>query len=187
MKKRVLNCLGSIVLAVLMLSCVVVDAFAQLPANPWNNQPSQSSSNNQNILPTDPWSRSRPDEDYVSWRTSGNHGEGLDYKGHATTFGTAMGQEMIAPEVNLHNMEVMLNHLRSLGYQIPADYNQKIRNMPESVRTKILNALDDTYHPGDNNPFSRSVAGTLDWAEGETGLSVNNLLMNSIDLLKRDQ
>lgn len=191
-------------------------AFAQLPSNPWAAQPtsntavtagaSTSSSESvasaaqrlnapmapsadsraadySDILPVDPWARARDYSGTTSWRGSAQHGK-LDYTGEATTWGTAYGQEMIAPEVNRHNMVVMTQHFRDLGYKIPADYDEKIMNMPQAYGKILRNAYDDIGHG--SSPLDTMFAGMLDAFEDGTGLDVENLLFNSIDLLSTD-
>ena len=73
-------------------------------------------------------SRAGPGSD---WRGSGKFGR-LNYTGDVTTYGTAYGQEMLAPEVNQHNMNVMLQHLRELGYKIPESYDNKFGSFLEN-------------------------------------------------------
>lgn len=191
-------------------------AAAQLPSNPWApqpvsneavaagassstsesvasaaqrqnranaQQPSTMAADYSNILPVDPWARARDYSGTTSWRGSAQHGK-LDYTGEATTWGTAYGQEMIAPEVNRHNMVVMTRHFRDLGYKIPADYDQKIMDMPQAYGRILRNAYDDIGHG--SSPMDTMFAGMLDAFEAGTGLDVENLLFNSIDLLSTD-
>ena len=101
-------------------SCLLTaaSAFAQLPSNPWEIKPNEgymgdnvadtdvthapvydNTANGGEILPVDPWARARDKSGIKTWRGSGQHGK-LNYIGEATTYGNAMGQEMIAPEVN---------------------------------------------------------------------------------------
>lgn len=190
--------------------------MAQLPSNPWAPQPvsneavaagaTTSTSESvasaaqrrstakavpanargadySNILPVDPWARARDYSGTTSWRGSAQHGK-LDYTGEATTWGTAYGQEMIAPEVNRHNMVVMTQHFRDLGYKIPADYDQKIMDMPQAYGRILRNAYNDIGHG--SSPMDTMFAGMLDAFEAGTGLDVENLLFNSIDLLSTD-
>ena len=135
------------------------------------------------ILPVDPWARARDKSGVKTWRGSGQHGK-LNYIGEATTYGTAMGQEMIAPEVNRHNMLVMTQHLRDLGYDIPADYDEKIKNLPQSYAKHLREAYDGLGHQ--NNPFDTMFSGFIDVVEDQTGLDMENILFNSIDLLSTD-
>ena len=147
MKKYALLSIG----AALMFSAA--PAWAQLPSNPWEINPNdgymgdnvanteiteapvyENTAHGSEILPVDPWARARDKSGVKTWRGSGQHGK-LNYIGEATTYGTAMGQEMIAPEVNRHNMLVMTQHLRDLGYDIPADYDEKIKNLLSKVNS----------------------------------------------------
>lgn len=118
-----------------------------------------------------------------SWRGSGRFGQ-LDYTGEVTTYGTAYGQEMLAPEVNNHNMNVMLQHLRDLGYKIPDSYDNKFQNFTQNYADDLRNAYNGLGHQ--NNPFDTMFSGFLDIVEDQSGLDMENLLFNSIDLMSRD-
>jgi len=181
---------------------------AQLPANPWTPQPPSpndgyfgdnigngtggditdapvyaNNSGGGEILPVDPWARARDRSGVRTWRGSGQHGK-LNYIGEATTYSTAMGQEMIAPEVNRHNMITMLDHLRRLGYKIPASYDEKIKNLPQEYTGYLRQSISDVNSAGD--PFSESFVGMLNSVENATGLEFNNILFNSLNLLGTD-
>ncbi len=138
---------------------------------------------NSDILPVDPWARARDRSGIKTWRGSGQHGK-LNYIGEATTFGENYGQEMIAPEVNRHNMIVLTQHLRNLGYKIPESYDQNIRDLPQNYARQLRAAYNSIGHG--NNPFDTVFAGFLDSFEEASGLDVENLLFNSIDLLSID-
>ena len=196
--------------------CVVTGALllsfnaeAQLPVNPWQVQgpnPNNgymgenigngtngaditdapiysSNSSGGEITPVDPWARARDRSGVRTWRGSGQHGK-LNYIGEATTYDTAMGQEMIAPEVNRHNMVVMLDHLRKMGYKIPESYNQKVQNMPETYRVNLQEHIVDVEAATD--PFSQSFVSMLNSIENHTGLDLNNILFNTLDILGTD-
>ena len=117
------------------------------------------------------------------WRGSGQHGK-LDYTGEVTTYGTAFGQEMLAPEVNNHNMKVMLQHLRDLGYKIPETYDDRFGNFLQDYAGDLRKAYSGLGHQ--NNPFDTMFSGFLDVVEDQSGLDMENLLFNSIDLISRD-
>ncbi len=138
---------------------------------------------NSDILPVDPWARARDRSGIKTWRGSGQHGK-LNYIGEATTYGENYGQEMIAPEVNRHNMIVLTQHLRNLGYKIPESYDQNIRDLPQNYARQLRAAYNSIGHG--NNPFDTVFAGFLDSFEEASGLDVENLLFNSIDLLSID-
>jgi hypothetical protein len=183
--------------------------YAQLPANPWvvqEAQPNdgymgddvgngtnggdvitapvyQSNSSGGEILPVDPWARARDRSGVRTWRGSGQHGK-LNYIGEATTYTTAYGQEMIAPEVNRHNMIVMLEHLRKMGYKIPDSYDQNIKNMPKTYTQYLHQSISDVNAASD--PFSRSFVNMLQSVENATGLDFNNILFTSMDILGTD-
>ncbi len=181
-------------------------ASAQLPANPWDISPNDGTFDNVDyatstedavtqapiygngategeILPVDPWAKARDKSGIETWRGSGQHGR-LNYVGEATTFGDAQGQEMIAPEVNRHNMLVALEHLRKLGYKIPDSYDQKIRNLPNAYR----NILRENYAKvqSADDPFGRSFVHMMEGFEEGTGLDLENILFNSLDILGTD-
>lgn len=117
------------------------------------------------------------------WRGSGRYGK-LNYTGEVTTYGTAFGQEMLAPEVNNHNMKVMVQHLRDLGYKIPASYDDKFQNFTQDYARDLRKAYDGLGHQ--NNPFDTMFSGFLDVVEDQSGLDMENLLFNSIDLISKD-
>lgn len=177
-------------------------AMAQLPANPWEINPNdgykgdnvantdvtkapvyQDTLNGSEILPVDPWARARDRSGIQTWRGSGQHGK-LNYIGEATTFGEAQGQEMIAPEVNRHNMLVATQHLRNLGYKIPKSYDEKIKNLPKNYAKELRRAYDGLGHQ--HNPFDTMFSGFLDVVEDQSGLDMENILFNSIDVLSTD-
>lgn len=118
-----------------------------------------------------------------SWRGSGKFGN-LNYTGSVTTYGTAYGQEMLAPEVNSHNMKVMIQHLRDLGYKIPESYDNKFQNMLSDYAVDLRSAYDGLGHQ--NNPFDTMFSGILDFVEEESELDMENLLFNSIDLISQN-
>ena len=118
-----------------------------------------------------------------NWRGSGRYG-GLDYTGSVTTYGTAYGQEMIAPEVNTHNMNTMVQHLRNLGYKIPEKYNNGFQNLTKNYAKDLRKAYDGLGHQ--HNPFDTMFSGFLDVIEDQSGLDMENLLFNSVDLISRD-
>lgn len=118
-----------------------------------------------------------------AWRGSGQFGK-LNYTGEVTTYGTAFGQEMLAPEVNNHNMKVMLQHLRDLGYKIPESYDNRFGNFLQDYAGDLRKAYSGLGHQ--NNPFDTMFSGFLDVVEDQSGLDMENVLFNSIDLISRD-
>lgn len=179
-------------------------ALAQLPSNPWAPNPNDgyfgdnvantdvtqapiydNTANGGEILPVDPWARARDRSGIKTWRGSGQHGK-LNYIGEATTYTTAMGQEMIAPEVNRHNMIVMLEHLRNMGYQIPDSYDEKIKAMPSEYKATLQRSLDDVTDNAGDDPLSLMFTNVYSIMENYTGLDFNNMLMNTMDILGTD-
>ena len=98
-----------------------------------------------------------------------------------TTYGTAYGQEMLAPEVNTHNMNMMVQHLRNLGYKIPASYDNKFVNFTKEYAQDLRTAYDGLGKQG--NPFDTMFSGFLDVVEDQSGLDMENILFNSFDLM----
>ena len=183
------------------------NAWAQLPSNPFNTTPNDGvfeevrnggsysmeeaiteapiyeGVTDGKVLPVDPWARARDKSGVETWRGSGQHGK-LDYIGEATTYTDAQGQEMIAPEVNRHNMVVGLDHLRKLGYEIPEEYNEKIKNLPASYKRLLEENIGNVQ--GNDDPLSRSFVKMMDMFEDSTGLNLNNILFNSLKILGTD-
>ena len=180
-------------------------AFAQLPSNPWSPQPNdgyfgevankpapegvptipeyQGGQNNGEILPVDPWARSRDRSGVKTWRGSAQHGK-LNYVGEATTWDTDYGQERLAPEVNRHNMLVITDHLRKMGYKIPESYDKNIKDMPKNYRKILEDSYDDVYQA--NDPLSVTFTQIMEGVEQETGLDLENILFNTMDILSTD-
>ena len=202
--------ISSILSAAFAFNLCVATAYAQLPANPWIPQPPAPNDGyfgedigngtggdivdspiyNQgptkgDILPVDPWARARDRSGVRTWRGSGQHGK-LNYIGEATTYTTAMGQEMIAPEVNRHNMIVMLEHLRNMGYNIPDSYDQKIKEMPADYKETLQQSLQDVTSNAGDDPLSLMFSSVYNIMEDYTGLDFNNLLFNTMDILGTD-
>ena len=179
-------------------------AVAQLPANPWASNSKRvqvvnkninkhgfrdkgtikkDSSNNNAVIAVDPWANTKDTNNTQTWRGSGQFGR-LNYTGDATTYREAYGQEMIAPEVNRHNMLTFTQHLRNLGYKIPAGYDQKIKNFPQEYKRKLQEAYSSIGRQ--NNPLDTMFSGVLDVVEDGSGLDIENILFNTMDLLSTD-
>ncbi|MDO4184510.1 MAG: hypothetical protein Q4D11_04660 [Rhodospirillales bacterium] len=197
-----ISAIWTIVSAVLLATA----AQAQLPTNPFNTTPNDGVFNDVNVggtdkdsvvtapmysdgvtggevLPVDPWANARDRSGKNTWRGSGQHGR-LNYVGEATTFGDAQGQEMIAPEVNRHNMVVGLDHLRKLGYKIPEEYNETIKGAPAAYKRKLEQSMSAVSKSHD--PFSEGLMNMKDVFERGTGLDLNNILFNSLRILGTD-
>ena len=180
-------------------------ASAQLPSNPWAPHPNDgyfgdnvadtdptqapvynNTSSGGEILPVDPWARARDKSGVKTWRGSGQHGK-LNYIGEGTTYTDAKGQEMIAPEVNRHNMNIALQHLRKMGYKIPESYDEGIKNMPKNYAKKLRQAYDNLLQADvKDDPLGGIANGMMEGFERGTGIDIENLLFNSIDILSTD-
>ena len=90
----------------------------------------------------------------------------------------------MAPEVNNHNMNIMLKHLRDLGYKIPSSYDNKFQDFLQNYSQDLHDAYNGLGHQ--NNPFDTMFSGFLDVVEDQSGLDMENLLFNSIDLINQD-
>lgn len=135
-----------------------------------------------NGLPANPWQGSGQ-ANSGGRRQYYRQQQGLPvYTGQSTTWNTAMGQDSIAPEVNIHNMLSMTNHLRSLGYQIPPSFDNFIKTAPAKTKAKIMQALYEV-RKGGGDPLSNVLATAIKDAEKASGFSTENLLGNSLDLL----
>lgn len=192
----------SALLGILLISG---SAFAQLPTNPWAPNPNDgyfgdnvantditqapvydNTENGGEILPVDPWARARDKSGIKTWRGSGQHGK-LNYIGEATTYTDAKGQEMIAPEVNRHNMITALEHLRKMGYKIPDSYDAKIKTMPQDYAKKLRTAYDEVMQADvKDDPLRGMTNGMIEVFERGTGLDLENLMFNSLDVLGTD-
>lgn len=190
----------------LFLGCLSMTtvAFAQLSANPWvhpndgyfeevANQETPDittapvyadNSSGGEILPVDPWARTRDNSGVQTWRGSAQHGK-LNYIGEATSWdGTHGTEQELMPEVNRHNMLVFTDHLRKMGYKIPDSYDQNIRNMPQNYRRRLEGSIAELHTAKD--PLSDSFKLIMNSFEDGTGLDLNNILFNTMDILGTD-
>ncbi len=144
----------------------------------------QAWSENLGNLPADPWEEASPLQEQTEIRTRQTMGVPLpEFTGEKTTYNTAMGQEMIAPEVNITNMLLMTEHLRKLGYEIPPELDDVIRNAPSDLRDKIGESLNDLQNGDQSDPIRKGYNFIAKGLEQGTGLSIENLLMNSLKIL----
>ena len=81
-------------------------------------------------------------------------------------------------------MVVMLDHLRKMGYQIPESYNTKVQNMPAKYREQLQESVSNVQNA--NDPFSNVFVGLLNTIENSTGLSFDNILFNTVNILGTD-
>lgn len=90
-----------------------------------------------------------------------------EFTGEMTTWGTDYGTQ----------------HLRNMGYKIPDTFESRIKAAPSAVRKRIYKAMSDLERA--NDPFSKGTRFVLDQFEAETGLSYDNLIGNSLDLISK--
>lgn len=168
-----------------------------MPANPWAAVQSQPVNSNQEPTAVAKSSASAqtdianprltPQATQSSapsgWRGTGRFSQ-LGYTGEVTTYDKAQGQEMLAPEVNNHNMNAMIQHLRQLGYSIPSSYDDGFSNFLQDYTSELRNAYSGLGRQ--NNPFDTMFNSIIDAFENFTGLDVGNLMFNSIDLIQQD-
>lgn len=104
-----------------------------------------------------------------------------EFTGEMTTWGDDHGQKVNAPEVNMHNILSITEHLRRMGYKIPTSFEEKVKAAPEAVRDRIKKAMSDMAAADD--PFSKSAQFARETIEKETGMTFDNVIGNSLDLL----
>ena len=173
-------------LAVLGCLTMASAAFAQLPTNPWSPKPNDGyfeevankpaeegvptipeysgGQTNGEVLPVDPWAKSRDRSGVKTWRGSAQHGK-LNY-------------------VNRHNMLVLTDYLRKMGYKIPESYDQNIKDMPKNYKRILKQSYEDVYNA--NDPLSVTFTQIMDGVEQGTGLDLENILFNTMDILATD-
>lgn len=117
-----------------------------------------------------------------NWRGSGQFGK-LGYTGEVTTYGHAQGQQMLAPEVNNQNMNIMVQHLRNLGYKIPSSYDNGFSNFLQNYSADLRTAYSGLGRQ--HNPIDGMFSSIVGAFESFTGLDTGNLMFNSLDLIQR--
>lgn len=149
-------------------------SFAQLAANPWENKSAAQDKAGRVIYKSDP---SLPgNETLDSWQPPE-----LGYVGDKTIWTTDRGQDKIAPDANITNVLLMTQHLRNMGYQIPDGLDKVITTSPAWVRHQIVESMKMLQ--SSNNPVATASNGFAQIFESRTGLSLNNLIMNSIRII----
>ena len=106
-----------------------------------------------------------------------------EFTGELTTWGTDYGQRATAPEVNMHNILSLTRHLRAMGYKIPTSFEAKVKRAPEAVRKRVMASLQAIERGSNKNPVYKGADFLMDQFEKETGMTFENLLGNSLDLL----
>ena len=146
--------------------CLGISAltWAQLSANPWANRtPAQ-----------DKLRRRQPAPNTLNQKLP-------EFVGENTTWTTAMGQKEIAPDVNITNMLLMTQHLRNMGYQIPDGLDTLINTAPQKLRREITAAMVQLRQS--SHPVATIETSLADIFEAQTGLSLDNLIMNSLRII----
>lgn len=106
-----------------------------------------------------------------------------EFTGELTTWGKDYGQRATAPEVNMHNILSITRHLRAMGYDIPTGFEEKFKKAPAAVKKRIMASLATIERGSNKNPVYKGANFLMDQFEKETGLTFDNLLGNSLDLL----
>ena len=135
-------------------------------------------------LAADPWATTSPAEDKMANRTSNLNtlNQQLpNFVGENTTWNTAMGQREIAPDANITNMLMMTQHLRNMGYQIPDGLDSLINTAPKKVRNEIAAAMAQLK--SSSHPIAKIETSLSEIFEKNTGLSLENLIMNSLRIV----
>lgn len=160
------------------LTCLIgfttTSVFAQLAANPWQNQSAAQdkaaqaakypNGNNTEFGGNNPWGVQNP-----------------NYIGDKTTWDKSRGQPEIAPEANITNLLLMTQHLRNMGYQIPDGLDNVISTAPAKLRAEIWASMQQLQ--SSTNPVATASVTFAQIFENRTGLSIQNLIGNSLRLM----
>ena len=133
-------------------------------------------------LPADPWSTTSPAQDKTVNQSINTLNQQLpNFVGENTTWNTAMGQREIAPDANITNMLMMTQHLRNLGYQIPDGLDNLISTAPQKLKNEIATAMAQLKSSA--HPIAKIETSLSEIFEKNTGLSLENLIMNSLRIV----
>lgn len=134
-------------------------------------------------LAADPWENRMPTTKKMEKKVSQNtlDKDLPDFVGENTTWNTAMGQDEIAPDVNITNMLLMTQHLRDMGYQIPEGLDKLIDTAPQKLRREIMRSMVELK--GSDHPVADISTSLATIFEKNTGLSLENLIMNSLRII----
>ncbi len=106
------------------------------------------------------------------------------WTGTNTTWNVAMGQEMIAPEINKQNMLSMAQHLRRLGYIVPDTLDSAIASAPEKTRLALVEDMNKIQNSGGrDSPMLQAIGKITRDLEANYGFSFENILDNSMRIL----
>ena len=92
-----------------------------------------------------------------------------------------MGQKEIAPDVNITNALLMTQHLRNMGYKIPNGLDTLISTAPQKLRNEITASMVQLKNS--SHPVATIETSLADIFESQTGLSLDNLIMNSLRII----
>ena len=134
-------------------------------------------------LAADPWATTSAAQEKMQKQSAPNtlHQQLPQFVGENTTWNTAMGQREIAPDANITNMLLMTQHLRNMGYQIPDGLDNLISTAPRKLRNEIAQAM--TELKSSSHPIARIERSLTAIFEKNTGLSLENLIMNSLRII----
>lgn len=162
----------------LLLTCLTAltagTALAQLAANPWANKSAASDKAAQ--------ARKYPNGNNTEFGSENPWGvENPNYIGDKTTWDKSRGQAEIAPEANITNLLLMTQHLRNMGYQIPDGLDNVISSAPAKLRAEIWGSMQQLQ--SSSNPVATASVTFAQIFEGRTGLSIQNLIGNSLRIM----
>ncbi|MBR6412283.1 MAG: hypothetical protein IKS41_03880 [Alphaproteobacteria bacterium] len=135
-------------------------------------------------LAADPWATKSAAQEKIQKQSSAPntlHQQLPQFVGENTTWNTAMGQREIAPDANITNMLLMTQHLRNMGYQIPDGLDNLISTAPKKLRNEIAQAMAELKRS--SHPIARIENELAAIFEKNTGLSLENLIMNSLRII----
>ena len=133
-------------------------------------------------LAADPWATTSAAEEKAQKQSVNTlHQDLPKFVGENTTWNVPMGQREIAPDANITNMLLMTQHLRNMGYQIPDGLDNLITTAPKKLRNEIARAMAELK--SSSHPIAKIENGLATIFERNTGLSLENLIMNSLRII----
>ena len=133
-------------------------------------------------LAADPWATTSAAEEKIQKSAPNTLNQHLpQFVGENTTWNTAMGQREIAPDANITNMLLMTQNQRNMGYKIPDVLDNLIKTAPQKLRREIAQAMAELKSSG--HPIAQVSNELAAIFEKNTGLSLENLIMNSLRII----
>ncbi len=176
-EKRALRCMATMFSLFVFCASSAVHADT-LPADPWATSDQTVHITVQQVGPviygSQPYQPTYEGGEDNIWNT-----QMPEFTGEMTQWTT--GGKFNAPEVNMHNLFSMTYHLRNMGYDIPDSLIEKMKAAPAGAQERIASALNDIQKSDD--PASKMARFFQGHFESETGLSVENLIDNSFNLM----